>query len=328
MTTRIVIPAWCMDLYRFTRFSAFGATAVLPLLGAGSVNPELSLRDSLRLLGVAACFHSFAYIHNDVCDLELDRSQPLRTDYPLVRGDLAPGTALVLALSAIPAAFSLSQGRGGRGYLAAACVLMAVYNRWGKACPFPPLTDLVQALGWASLIAYGAEAGGARPNRLTHSLIGYEILLILMVNGVHGALRDLSNDAACGAQTTAIMLGASASPAGLRIGSGLLSYAGVLQAALLALPYWAIATQPPATQRRAAAGITALSALSLGLLMRAARGTMVATDAGMLHLILLLSTPIALVAPGLGWPLRATTLIAHSLPLLANGMTYAALQNI
>lgn len=322
------IPTWCMDLYRFTRFSAFGATAVLPLLGAGSVKPDLHLGASLRLLGVAACFHSFAYIHNDVCDLELDRSQPLRADYPLVRGDLAPSTALALALSAIPAAFSLSHDRAGRGYLAAAFALMAAYNRWGKACPFPPLTDLIQALGWACLIAYGAETAGAPPNRLTHYLIGYEILLILMVNGVHGALRDLGNDQACGAQTTAIMLGASATPTGLRIGPGLLGYAGLLQAGMFALAHGANRHNHAAHQRRAALSLTTLSSLTLALLIHAARGTISPTDSGMLHLILILSSPIALVEPGLGPALRNTTLVAHSLPLLANGMTYDALRRL
>ncbi len=312
-----------MDLYRFTRFSAFGATAVLPLLGAGSVKPDLNLRTSLRLLGVAACFHSFAYIHNDVCDLELDRSQPLRADYPLVRGDLAPSTALALALSAIPAAFSLTQHRAGRGYLVAAFALMASYNQWGKTCPFPPLTDLVQALGWASLIAYGAAATGAQPNRLTHSLILYEILLILMVNGVHGALRDLGNDQACGAQTTAIMFGASANPDGMRIGTGLLSYAGVLQAGMLLLTH-GINRHSPQPQHTP----WILTSLTLALLIQAARGKLSPTDTGMLHLILILSTPIALIGPGLDRPLRTTTLLSHTIPLFANGMTYDALGNL
>ena len=28
---------------------------------------------------------------------------------------------------------------------------MTAYNVWGKRCPIPPLTDLVQAVGWAAL---------------------------------------------------------------------------------------------------------------------------------------------------------------------------------
>jgi hypothetical protein len=46
----------------------------------------------------------------------------------------------------------------------------------------------------------------------------------------------------------------------------------------------------------------------------------------MLHLILLLSAPVALVAPGMAAPARVATLLAHTLPLLANGMTYDALR--
>jgi 4-hydroxybenzoate polyprenyltransferase len=320
-----------LDAYRFFRFSAFGATAVLPLLGAGSAEPQLGARRALGLLGVAAAFHAFAYVHNDVCDLELDRTQPLRADYPLVRGDISPQAALVLALACVPTAFVVDSwavrrdAPPGRLYLAAAFALMAAYNRWGKACPFPPLTDLVQGAGWALLIAYGAAASGRPAPGLTRLLIAYELLLILMVNGVHGSLRDLGNDRERGARTTAMMLGAEETPGGLRIGPGLLAYALTLQLALLALPMWAAARELPG-RRAPAIGAGAAIGLTAALLAAAARGGARPADVGMLHLILLLSAPVALVAPVMGRPLRVATLLAHTLPLLANGMTYDALR--
>ncbi|NTU85807.1 MAG: hypothetical protein HGA45_41835, partial [Chloroflexales bacterium] len=82
-----------LDIYRFFRVSAFGATAVLPILGAASVDPGLAGRRAAELLGVAAAFHAFAYIDNDICDLEVDRTQPLRAAYPLVRGAVSPRAA-------------------------------------------------------------------------------------------------------------------------------------------------------------------------------------------------------------------------------------------
>ncbi len=329
-----------LDLYRFLRFSAFGATATLPLLGAGSTEPQLGMRRTLGLLGIAAAFHAFAYVHNDVCDLEIDRTQPLRADYPLVRGDMSPQAALVIALGCVPVAFALDRwvvrddrrdapvgrlvGRRdappGRLYLASAFVLMAIYNRWGKMCPFPPLTDLVQGASWALLIGYGATVSGQPVNRLTRTLIAYELLLILMVNGVHGSLRDLGNDRARGARTTAIMLGAEETPDGLRVGPGLIAYAAALQCALLALPLWAARGRVPTV------GVGAIASLTAALLAVAARGRAKPTDVGMLHLILLLSAPVALVVPGMGRPLRIVTLLAHTVPLLANGMTYDALR--
>ncbi|NNJ10302.1 UbiA family prenyltransferase [Chloroflexales bacterium ZM16-3] len=328
-----------LDIYRFFRFSAFGATAVLPLLGAGSVRPKLGWRRTLGMLGVAATFHAFAYVHNDVCDLEIDRSQPLRADYPLVRGDVSPQAAMAVAVGCVPLAFAVDRWAAddrrrdappGRLYLAAAFALMATYNRWGKACPFPPLTDLAQGAGWALLIAYGAAAAGRPAGRLTSALMGYELLLILMVNGVHGALRDLGNDQVCGARTTAMMLGAAETPGGLRMPPGLLAYALTLQVALLALPMWAAATNlgsyPAVPGGVAALGVSSIGGLTVALLAEAARGGARPADVGMLHLILLLSAPVALVTPGLGRPLRAATLLAHTLPLLANGMTYDALR--
>ncbi|MBX0328117.1 UbiA family prenyltransferase [Oscillochloris sp. ZM17-4] len=342
-----------IDAYRFFRFSAFGATAVLPLLGAGSVRPRLGLRPALGLLGVAAAFHAFAYVHNDVCDLELDRSQPLRAEYPLVRGDVSPRAALAVALGCVPLAFVIDawllgdERRATNGQqpishppssfilhpsslLASAFALMAAYNRWGKACPFPPATDLLQGAGWTLLIAYGAAAVGRPAGRLTGALMAYELLLILMVNGVHGALRDIGNDRGRGAYTTAIMLGAAETPDGLRVPAGLLAYALALQAGLLALPLWA-ATENLGSYRAShgtvvAFGVSGTVGLTVALLAEAARGGARPADVGMLHLILLLSAPVALVAPGLGPPLRAVTLLAHTLPLLANGMTYDALR--
>lgn len=328
-----------LDTYRFFRFSAFGATAVLPLLGAGSLRPGLGMRQTLGLLGVATFFHAFAYVHNDVCDLDLDRSQPLRADYPLVRGDISPGAALAIALGCVPAAFVIDAwlvrhderpAASGRPHLAAAFALMAAYNRWGKAAPFPPLTDLAQGVGWALLVAYGAAATGQAPRKITAALMAYEVVLILMVNGVHGALRDLRNDRARGARTTAIMLGAEETAEGLRAPPGLAAYALALQATLSALPMWAAAQNLPGHRAApgsvAAFGVSGIAGLTAALLVAAKAGRARPADVGMLHLILLLSAPVALVAPGMALPLRAATLLSHTLPLLANGMTYDALR--
>lgn len=83
---------------------------------------------------------------------------------------------------------------------------------------------------------------------------------------------------------------------------------------------------PPAQRRQAALGVGALGAATLALLARAARGGAPSASVGMLHLILILSTPVALVAPGIAAGPRAALLLAHTLPLLANGMTYDALR--
>jgi 4-hydroxybenzoate polyprenyltransferase len=330
------------DLYHFFRVSALGATATLPLLGAASVDRELTGRRAAGLLAVAAAFHAFAYVHNDLCDLELDRTQPRRAFYPLVAGRISPAAARAVALAAIPLAFALdvllvrphaltpSRPHARQFHLAAAFALLAAYNRWGKRCPLPPLTDLLQGAGWAALLRYGAVASGRAPTALTGLLAAHEILLIVMVNGVHGALRDLENDAARGARTTAILLGAGAGEGGaLRVPPALVAYAGALQAALLALPAWAaagnLAGHGPREQAAAGVGVGAISAAIVGVLRAAAAGG-ASAEAGMAHLVLLLSAPVALLAPGLRPPARAALLAAHLLPLLSNGLTYGALR--
>lgn len=326
------------DLYHLFRLSAFGATALPPLLGAASADRHLEGRRAIGLLAVAAAFHAFAYLHNDLCDLDLDRTQPLRADYPLVRGSLTPRTVRALALTAIPVAFALDtlvaapdRAHSRRIRLAAAMLLLAAYNRWGKSCPFPPLTDLIQALGWATLIGYGAAATGHRDNRLVSLLSGYELLLIMQVNGIHGALRDLANDYAQGARTTAIWLGARPHPdGGMSLPPAVAIYALSLQAALTLLPLVGVGSALPEAQpgvrRRAATGVILITILQLIVLAMGAWHRARPADVGMLHLILILSAPIALVGPGMAPAPRSMLLLAHILPLLANGRTYAALR--
>jgi hypothetical protein len=161
-------------------------------------------------------------------------------------------------------------------------------------------------------------------------LAAYELLLILMVNGLHGALRDLANDAASGARTTAILFGARAAADGaLHVPPALVAYAGLLQAALVALPLWAAAANLAGHGRRArlaaATGVAAVEGATLAVLA-AARSRGVSTELGMAHLVLALSAPVALVAPGLAPPALAALLAAHLAPLLSNSMTYDALR--
>ena len=202
-------------IYRFIRFSALGATAILPLLGAASVAPRIEPALLLGLLAAALLFHCFAYVLNDVIDLPIDRLEPQRATFPLVRGMVSPAQALAFALAQVPLAFALTAWLGGGpaafGALALAFALMTVYNLWGKRAPFPPLTDLAQGLGWAALVVYGAALAGP-PTPLTAALAAFEVVFILLINGVHGPLRDLANDLRCGARTTAILLGARPLP--------------------------------------------------------------------------------------------------------------------
>ncbi len=252
-----------------------------------------------------------------------------------MRGTLEQATAGKLSLGCLALAYGCDALVGApqrtsarRVRLTVACLCLAAYNRWGKCCPWPPFTDGVQALGWGALLAYGAAATGRADPPLLRFLLAYELVLILQVNGIHGALRDLANDAACGAQTTALWLGARPqAQGGFALTPTLVAYALGLQATLLLLPLRALTHLLPPQRQAAATGVATTTGLSLALLVIAAlRQPPNAPAVGMLHLMLILSTPLALVAPGMPTGPRALLLLAHSLPLLANGMTYDALR--
>lgn len=197
---------------RFLRLAAAGATVAIPLLGAVTASGESALGPMAAVAAVGLAHHVFSFVLNDVIDLPIDRTEPRRSPSPLVQGLISPRAALVVAVSAGVVGFGLSARLGGspraQVLLVGSLVLVAVYDIWGKRTPIPPAIDVVQGVGWALLAWYGAEmAGGATAVTAVFAvfLVGY----ITLVNGVHGGLRDLENDRAHGARTTAIFFGAT-----------------------------------------------------------------------------------------------------------------------
>jgi 4-hydroxybenzoate polyprenyltransferase len=203
---------WLLTADRFVRIHFLSFSALWPLLGATSVSPRITAGELFALLGVTFCFHLYTMLLNDVIDLPIDRTQPKRQQDPLVRGTIQPwqvlAIALVQPLLTVPMTIWLGGTLRAHVTLAGGFVLMGAYNLWGKRCRFPPLTDAIQGLAWASLAIYAAQALGAAPNALTWMVAAYIAGFTLLFNGVHGSLRDLGNDFASGARTTAIVLGA------------------------------------------------------------------------------------------------------------------------
>ena len=224
----------------FIRFPAFGFTAMLPLLGVATVAPQLTRQEMLGLIAVAFAFHSFSYVLNDVVDLPVDRTQSLRAETPLVRGAIRHWQALVFALSQAPLALVITVWLEGEGWsyvaLGAAFSLMAVYNLWGKRTILPLLTDVIQGVGWGALVLYGASLRPGHLTGLTLNLFAIVVVYIVLVNGVHGSLRDLANDLKWGMRTMATLLGARPRNAvQLAIPRRFVIYAWALQALLVGL---------------------------------------------------------------------------------------------
>jgi 4-hydroxybenzoate polyprenyltransferase len=186
---------------------------VLPLLliAARAAGAALDPQQTLLLLAIGFCFNAFGNMLNDVIDLEVDRREPQRVESPLVRGELAPRTALRLALVQLPVAGLLARMAGADRYtlvlLGGAFGLMAVYDLFGKRSPVPPATDLAQGLAGGLLVLFAGRLSGGSFDLAIVAPAAYCVCFIPVAT-LHGGLRDLTNDRACEARTSAIYLGA------------------------------------------------------------------------------------------------------------------------
>jgi 4-hydroxybenzoate polyprenyltransferase len=297
----------CTGVYLTIRVSALGFTLLLPLLGAASAQRGLPLDQVPALLAVALAFHVFAYVLNDVADLWLDRTEPLRADSPLVRGVLSRRAALGLAVLQPPLAFAVALQAGAApaalAMLGHAFLALTAYDLYGKRCAWPLVTDAVQAAGWCALLLFGAWSRGPGLPADTAWLLGYVFLYVLLVNGVHGGLRDLANDHRRGARTTAIWLGARpGGAAGVTLAWPLTVYAWLLQAVLVVVALLALHAIGHGRPPLWLAGVPVVTALTVSTVTLAAalarRHTQRALlTAGALHLVVTLAVLPALYLP-------------------------------
>ena len=327
-------PGRVWSLLYFVRFSGIGYALALPLLGAASVTPAVAAPLLLQLCLVAASFHIFAFVLNDVIDLPIDRTEPRRAQFPLVRGTVRPGPALAFSLLQVPVSFVFAIRLGaspvGLAALAAAFVMMAIYNVWGKQTPLPLLTDLAQATAWACLALFGALAIESGPGFLSFVVIAYVCVYVIMVNGVHGAMRDLRNDLACGVRSTAIQLGARIGPDGRpSFSARLLAWAFTLQTLLgiiALLPFLLGDPAPATTGGRVALSIVLAASTASYVLLGIGRKPLGderdSSALGLMHMVLTMAALIAVVAPHVEPALLAGITIAFTAPLLTHSASY------
>lgn len=315
-----------VSLYRFGRFSALSFTLMLPLLGAAIAADAVprTLLAGLALMAVA--FHLFAYITNDVADLALDRTEPLRSDSPLVRGLIRPSLALAVALLQVPFAFALLAAVGNAaaaGALAAAMVLMAVYNGTGKRLRFPFWSDAIQSLGWVSLALVGALSTGEALDTMTLTFAALVFVYVLLINGIHGGLRDLENDQRGGARTTAIFFGAHVkADRAIVVPPAMVAYAFALQAAMgvisTAAVWHYVGTAANTSTGAAIAAVAGTQLLLLYLLWRtlAATGRRTAMiRSGIIHLFVSLASLMLPFAWIMDIGATATVVAAFAIPV-------------
>lgn len=312
---------------RLARGSVLGVTWAFALLGVASTGGPPTWRTVGAVLAAATAFHVAVYVWNDVVDLPLDRTEPRRATSPLVLGTVGARTALCVAWCCAAAAVvlvaatalvrSTSAGVEASGAMVLALALLGAYDVWGKRAAVPPLTDLVQGLGWAALVWSGAAAAGGA-TALTGWLGAAVVGVVLLVNGVVGAGRDLANDQRHGARTTALWLGARADAEGVHLPASLRAYGVALHVATVGVVLGALVAGGQATPVRVVVvllgGGAALAALAVAL----TRPEPASWTAGLAHVLVMVLLPFAAV-PRLGGPLAALLVVLAVAPWAGSG---------
>lgn len=302
------------------RTSLLGVTFIFTTLGVAASSMSMSVGRLLTVLAGALAFHVAVYVVNDIVDLPIDRTETRRAASPLVRGTITVTQAAIIAAASAVLALAFAASLAAVVPMGVALVSLLAYDVWGKRCPTPPLTDLVQGVGWAALVWFGSAAAGSA-TRDTLWLGVYVVVAILLVNGVHGAVRDLANDQAHGARTTALWLGGTIDDLGVAtIPKRLWVYAIMLHLADVGVLLVALAT---ADGRRApeiaiviAGGGACLVALCLGLARAGERGA--SWRAGFAYIIVMLLLPITLIINNLRGALLVAVVVLFAVPWLSS----------
>jgi 4-hydroxybenzoate polyprenyltransferase len=259
-------------------------------------------------------------------DLDIDRRRPQRANDPLVTGRVTRAAALGVAGAQIPFAFLATRWLGASSAavlaLGVAFTALGVYDVGGKRCFLPPLMDFVQAIGWACLLLFGAFTAGGLTDEAVWLCVAV-IAYAMLINGVHGALRDLRSDLEGGARTTATYFGARLlSQDSVALPRSLLVYGIALHSVIFVAVGGALGL-PRAEDPRwwFASSLLALAVLlCAGLLLaayRSASDARRAETAGTAHLFVCMSTlAIPAVADARGSSLAAVAVV-FALPLLA-----------
>lgn len=199
------------NLGRFARFGMAPLTVSVPILGALAADsrPTFWQVYILALIGLSA--HSFGFGLNDLMDLNLDRTVPIRQSSPLISGRLSERVAWGFVLLQIPFSLllyaSAFETHDGLLVLCISITLAALYNlfsKWGRIPRILPEVALAASIGLL------CAAGALSINPLTENSIifaGTLALILLLLNSVPSGLKDLKTDAEFGARSFLIGAG-------------------------------------------------------------------------------------------------------------------------
>lgn len=301
------------------------------MIGYASTGRPVQTRLLLGLLLVALCFHIAVFALNDIFDLDIDRTNPERASSPLVAGLLSTRTAYAIIGAVVLAGFLLDTAffGGSATAFAALCAGYAglgAYDVFTKRLPMPVLTDTVQGLGWGALVVYGAVRAGG-PTVETALSFAFVLLFVVMVNGVHGGLRDLRNDLSHESHTTAIHLGARPTAHGVFVPLRLRGYCWALQggmAVVAAVP----ARLPHLGWYTAGLALTALAMLLCWLALRATEDGVRLKHLGATHILVGYLPVTCMAAATASWRHGIAAAAVMLVPMLGNSSFLAAFRAV
>ena len=312
---------------RLVRIHAFGFLVVWPLLGAAAV-AAWTPRLFIGIVAVTFCFNTFGSMLNDIVDLPVDRTNPLRARDPLVRGTISRRQALMLALLQVPLMAAAHWAAGFALWTLAPAVAglvgMAVYDLWSKTTRMPPVVEASQAAAGALLVVYGALVTGQPLTTGVWPVALSAAAFILFVNAFHGGLRDIENDRRCAQRTTPIWLGCRGVEEGrVHIALAMSLYSATLQGLLIGLAIWVTALTT--TDRAWTAAVVAAAAANLLLFVGEHAVRKPAWDVLLRVHVVSAAVPLMLAfAPRLGGPGTMLLFAAYLGPMLIMDRSHLA----
>jgi 4-hydroxybenzoate polyprenyltransferase len=279
------------------------------------------------LVAFALAYHGVAFGLNEIIDLPIDRTNPGRADAALVSGRASVRTAwlVVCLLGATSLGLDLigfHYQTSAMAFLIGGYLGLIGYDLLTKRSKWPVLHDLLLALGCAALLCYSSvRTGGLTAETVVAAT--YIALFVILVNGVHGGLRDLHNDTLHAGPTTAAALGARLDgDGGFVLPRRLVVYAWTLNAAMGLVVVAALLTAPPRDGRvllitgALLATVCGLVALRQGLRQRHDPARL--RRFGAVHILTSYAPVMFIAALYGGWELGVVAVVVMIAPLPTN----------
>jgi 4-hydroxybenzoate polyprenyltransferase len=221
INTRRSLGRFVTDAVLLARLPLFPVTAFPLLTGALLADPLTPISILLKLAAVGLLAHVYGFILNDIVDVNIDRENPQRRYSPLVQRRVSAQLALVVTIATIPLAHAmLASVRTcsvlDHFLLGTSFFLAAVYNLSGKRFQLLPLIpDLCLGVAVGLLALLGSHLVAGHVPTAAVLISTFYVLQLLLVNSIHGGIKDIDTDLRSGVVTTPIWWGAGVREGGV-----------------------------------------------------------------------------------------------------------------